>query len=1165
MTAEDIDFKAIEKRWREEWQKAGIFKAKVEKGKRKFYCLEMFPYPSGKLHMGHVRNYCLGDCIARYKRMQGFNVLHPMGFDSFGLPAENAAVKQGTSPDKWTEKNVGEMKEHLHALSFSYDWQREISTHNSEYYKWNQLFFLKLFEKGLAYRKEAPVNYCPSCETVLANEQVIDGCCWRCKSEVQEKMLEQWFFKITDYADELLSDIEKLEWPEKVKVMQKNWIGKSEGTEVQFKVENLDIKNSEFIFLHAFQDTSESVFWPWLKKEIEKQGGKVVFAPNLPNPNEPNIEEQAEFVLKKYKFNSKSVIITHSLGGVLAMKLLPKLGTKIKKLIMVAPPLRTEFLDGKKRPAVEKACDWNFDFNRIKEKSESITVIADEKDHIVPVSHPKEIAERLSAEFVLTTGNKSHFNSEEEPHVLNEIVATIPIFTTRIDTLFGVTFVVFAPEHPLVDKWVKGTKYEAPFKKFLQEVKKETRMQRLAAEGEKKGMFIGRHAMNPLTGEEVPVYVGNFVVQDYGAGAVMAVPAHDQRDFEFAREHKLPVKEVVQPFIIKTDGEDAIRENLPFKKRDSVVCVVKHWAEDKYLCLDWKQTFWHGFVIGGVEEGEDPIETGKREITEETGYKNVRFVKKLGPRIHSQFYHVVKKQNRWAQFQGLYFELVDGKQVEISEEEKKIHGVLWLDKSKVEPFLNVDDMGILWRRVFAESAYGGEGILANSGKFSGMHSKEAREKITQELARKKLGKKSVQYKIRDWLISRQRYWGTPIPIIYCKDCGIIPVPVSELPVKLPASDKVKFGEGNPLSSAKSWVPVVCPKCKKLARRETDTMDTFVDSSWYYLRYCSVQDKMRPFAKEEAEYWMPVNLYIGGVEHAILHLIYARFFTKALADLGYLKFREPFSRLFTQGMVLKDGEIMSKSKGNIVSCDDMLAKYGADTIRLFELSAALPESDLEFREQGINGSYRFLQKLYGLLSADYPKKGNDVVDEYLIAEKEKLISAVSEKIETLRFNIALSQIFTFIEKVGRYKNFASAGTMKEIAHDIALLLAPFTPHLAEEFWNKYGGKGFAALAEWPNAKKLNSGQERALKAMQLVESIERDLDSLLSIVRKKGKVVSGASIYAVPEDHKTLNGFVEIFERHISKVRIFSTQDKKKHDPLNKAEKAVQGKPALYLE
>ncbi|MBU2496931.1 MAG: leucine--tRNA ligase, partial [Nanoarchaeota archaeon] len=695
---EQANLKKIEDKWRKAWQKSKVFEVKLGKSgkdkKKKFYCLEMFPYPSGKLHMGHVRNYCLGDCIARYKRMQGYNVLYPFGYDSFGLPAENAAIKQKVAPDKWTENNIKEAKEHLLALSFSYDWNREIATHKPEYYKWNQLFFLKMLEKGLVYRKEAPVNYCPSCDTVLANEQVKDGKCWRCEHDVQDKMLEQWFVKITDYAEELLQ-VDKLEWPERVKIMQKNWIGKSHGTEIHFKIKNT-----------------------------------------------------------------------------------------------------------------------------------------------------------------------------------NEI---IHIFTTRADTLYGVTFMVFAPENPLVSKWVKGTKYEKTFNEFLKQVKKESKIQRLSEEIEKKGMFIGKYAINPLTNEEIPVYVGNFVVYEYGAGAVMAVPAHDQRDFEFAKKHNLKIKVVIQPQQFNIDEKKMIR------------------------------------------------------------------------------------------------------------------------------------------------AYLGEGNLVNSGKFNGMHNKDAIEDITKELAKKKLGKSTVQYKIRDWLISRQRYWGTPIPVIYCNSCGIIPVPEKDLPLKLPSYDKVKFGKGNPLLTAKEWINVKCPKCNKNARRETDTMDTFFDSSWYYLRYCSANENKMPFRKDEVEYWMPVDFYIGGIEHATGHLIYARFFTKALSDLGYFKFREPFKKMFTQGMVLKDGEVMSKSKGNIVSCDEMLEKYGADTIRLFELSVALPESDLEFREKGIAGSFRFLQKVHYLLTEKYGK-GLAIIDDYLLAEKEKLIVEVTKEIDSFRINIAISNIFTFIDKLSKFRKF-----------------------------------------------------------------------------------------------------------------------------------------------
>ncbi|MFH1238597.1 MAG: leucine--tRNA ligase, partial [bacterium] len=628
---EGYDFKALERKWQEYWEKNQLFKTREDKNKEKYYVLEMFPYPSGKLHMGHARNYVIGDTYARFLRMNGYNILYPMGYDALGLPAENAAIKNDVNPADWTEKCINTMIEQQRKLGLSYDWSRLVITCRPEYYHWNQWIFLKFYQKGLAYKKKAPINWCPKCKTVLANEQVIQGKCWRCDSKVEVKDLEQWFFKITAYAEELLNDLGKLEgWPERVKIMQKNWIGRSVGTMVNF-------------------------------------------------------------------------------------------------------PLK------------------------------------DSRD-------------------------------------------SLSIFTTRPDTLYGVKFMTFAPEHPKVQELISGTKYEKEVQKFINRVVIEDKFSRADEDKEKEGVFIGRYAVNPLTGEEIPIYVANFVLMEYGTGAIMAVPAHDQRDFEFAKKYNIPIKVVINP-----PGEE-----LP---------------------------------VGQMKQ-----------------------------------------------------------------------------------------------------AYVEAGIMTDSAQFSGMNSSEAIEKITEYLEQKSWGKKTVQYKLRDWLISRQRYWGTPIPIIYCDKCGMVGVPEDELPVKLPKD--VKFtGRGNPLATSETFVNCKCPKCKGKARRETDTMDTFVDSSWYFARYCDPQNNRTPFAKDKVNYWMPVDQYIGGIEHAILHLLYARFFTRALRDLGLYEIDEPFQRLLCQGMVIKDGAKMSKSKGNVVSVDDMVNKYGADTARLFILFASPPERDLEWSDEGVEGAWR----------------------------------------------------------------------------------------------------------------------------------------------------------------------------------------------------------------
>ncbi len=790
------DFNKISKRWQKKWEEKGVFKVKEDPKKKKYYVLEMYPYPSGSgLHMGHARNYCIGDCYARFKRMQGFNVLYPMGYDSFGLPAENAAIKEKSHPKIFTEKSIKNFIKQQKELGLSYDWSRMIASHTPEYYKWDQWIFLKMYEKGLVYKKEAVVNWCPQCNTVLANEQVHNGKCWRhTEQNVTVKELSQWFFKITDYADELLKDIDKLKWNEDVKTMQRNWIGKSHGTEIHFKIE----------------------------------------------------------------------------------------GT-------------------------------------------------------------------------------------------NDI---IPIFTTRADTLFGVTFMVYAPEHPKVVELVKGTKYENSVKKFIEKVVLEDRFTRTAEDKEKEGMFIGKYAINPVNNEKVPIYIGNFVVLEYGAGCVMAVPAHDQRDFEFAKKYNIPIRVVITP------------EDYELKP---------------------------------------------------------------------------EKMTR---------------------------------------------------------AYLDDGVLINSGNFNGINNKDAVDDITKFLNKKGLGKKTVQYKLRDWLISRQRFWGCPIPIVYCDKCGIVPVPEKKLPVKLP--ENVKFsGKGNPLERCKEFVNVKCPKCNGKARRETDTMDTFVDSSWYFLRYCDAKNNKEIFDKKKVAYWMPIDIYIGGKEHATMHLIYFRFFIKFLRDIGLLKIDEPTLHLFNQGMLHKNGVVMSKSKGNVVTQVGIAEKFGIDTARLFLLFVAGPDKDMEWDDKAILGSYRFLTKVAALTG----KKITNNKDIKLENKMHKTIKLATEKIENFKFNSALVDLMEFVNYLSSRNELT-----KESLEAVALLLNPFTPHLSEEIWGKTGKKQFASLQKWPkyDEKKIN-------KKMDAEDDLIQNTISDIMAVMRLAKVQKPMKIMLFTAE-KWKYDFFKKLKKEIEKTR-----------------------------
>lgn len=750
------DFKKIEDKWQRIWQDEKTFKTEDDFSKEKYYVLEMFPYPSGKLHMGHVRNYSIGDAIARIKKMQGFNVLHPMGFDSFGLPAENAAIKNNVEPSEWTEKNTKEMEEQLDKLGFSYDWDREVSTCRPDYYRWMQWIFIQFYKKGLAYKKENPVNWCPSCKTVLANEQVVNGECERCKSTVGKKNLSQWYLKITDYADELLKDLDKLEdWPDKVKTMQKNWIGKSIGAEISFDIVDFDEK--------------------------------------------------------------------------------------------------------------------------------------------------------------------------------------LKVFTTRADTVFGVTYMVISPEHPFVKDLIKGRPEEKAALDYIEEVSHKNDIERSSTVAEKTGVFIGRYAVNPITGKEIPIFISDYVLMGYGTGAIMAVPAHDQRDFDFAKKFNLDIVPVVEP-------------------NDSNINV--------------------------------------NNLTE---------------------------------------------------------------------------------------SFVAEGKMINSGEFNGLDNREAIEKVIDYITEKGIGKKTINYRLRDWLISRQRYWGTPIPMINCPKCGWVPEKEENLPILLPKD--VEFtGKGeSPLATSKDFANCKCPVCGGDAKRELDTMDTFLDSSWYFLRYCDPHNENMPFSKEKTDYWMSVDQYIGGVEHAILHLLYSRFFQKVFRDLGLVSNDEPFKRLLTQGMVNKDGKKMSKSIGNVVSPDEIIKKYGADTARLFILFAAPPEKELDWSDEGVEGSYRFLNRVYRLAietverindeqnnsNAQDDKKNSD--DKELLLMMNAAIKKVTEDAGgRFNFNTAISSIMELVNECYRYKELDHARTdlLVDAVKNVVILLYPFAPHIAEEMWESFDS-GRLGDQPWPS--------------------------------------------------------------------------------------------------
>ena len=773
----------IEQKWQERWAASDLYQTNDAADKPSYYCLEMFPYPSGNLHMGHVRNYSIGDVVARFKRMRGYNVLHPMGWDAFGLPAENAAIKHGVAPARWTKENIATMKRQFKQLGLSFDWDREVTTCLPDYYRWTQWLFLQFYQAGLAYKKEGRVNWCPSCQTVLANEQVVDGACERCGTEVHKKALEQWYFRITDYADRLLADLRLLDgWPKKVRTMQENWIGRSEGAMITFKLETGD---------------------------------------------------------------------------------------------------------------------------------------------------------------------------------------DIEVYTTRPDTLFGATYLVFAPEHQLVEKLIAGKPEAEAVRAFADRMSHLTDLERTGDTAEKEGLPTGAYAINPINGAKIPVWVGNYVIADYGTGAVMGVPSGDQRDFLFAKKYDLPMIPVVS-----ATGED----------------------------------------LQAADMTEAYVEPGK---------------------------------------------------------------------------------------------------LINSGAYTGMDNVAAMEAIVEALGEKEAGRKTVNYRLRDWLISRQRFWGAPIPIVYCDHCGTVAVPEDQLPVRLPEDVDFKPTGESPLNDASDFVHTTCPKCGGPARRETDTMDTFVCSSWYFMRYTDAQNTTLPFAKDKADKWLPVDQYIGGVEHAILHLLYARFFTKVLKDRGLVSAEEPFKNLLTQGMVLKDGAKMSKSKGNIVSPEDIMRTYGADTARLFILFAAPPERDLEWNDSAVEGCYRFLGRVYRFVQrylAAYEGGGDPAREKELRYLAHTSLARITEDIDQrFNFNTAVSAIMELVN--GLYAAMDAYDDKRSPAIDEATdilvhVLAPFVPHLAEELWAALGHEASVHLETWPQYDESALVQDEVEMVVQINGKVREHITVDVALSREE---------------------------------------------------------------
>ena len=1000
----EVNFKKIEKKWQKRWEKEKVFLVKEDSKKKKFYSLEMFPYPSGSgLHMGHALNYIIGDIFARFKIMKGFNVLHPMGYDALGLPAENAAIKVGTHPEEYTKNSMMAFTKQLKLLGLSYDWSRMVDTSNPGYYKWDQWIFLKMFESGLAYQKESSVNWCPECNTVLANEQVVDGKCWRHEdTKVELKSLKQWFLKITDYADELLDKLDDLNWPERTKNMQKHWIGKSYGTEIDFKVPT---EISKVVVVHGGDLGSgkevDKNWFPWIKNELLKKKIEVRI-PTMPIHVDATYSDWKK-IFDKLEINDRSVLVGHSRGTAFLVRWLGETKKKIKKLILVAP---WKFADKK-----YKETFYNFDVDpSIKERVEEIIIFTSNDEESAGKKSLEAYKNTLGGR-VIELLNHGHFtkedmNAEEFPELLSEIISgkKWPVFTTRPDTIYGVTFVVVSPYHKEIDKLVtKEQKKEV--NQFMNKLKSVS--EKDLVDLEKEGAFTGSYAINPINNEEVPIYVGNFVVADYGSGMVMAVPAHDKRDFEFAKKYGIKIKIVIDPIEFELD---------------------------------------------------------EKNLTE---------------------------------------------------------------------------------------AYTESGTLINSGNFNGVPNEKAKHEISEFLSKKGLGRKAINFRLKDWGISRQRYWGTPIPIIYCDSCGAVPVPLKDLPVKLPK--EVKFGNGNPLLTNEKWINIKCPKCGKNGKRETDTMDTFVNSSWYFLRYTDSKNKKEIFNKEKAVYWNPVDVYVGGAEHACMHLIYSRFYVKFLRDIGLLNFDEPAKRLFHQGMIHSEGgSKMSKSKGNVVDPLLVSKKYGVDALRFFLVSVASPDKDFDWSETGIQGSFRFIKKIYDYF--DKFKEGKD--SEKISLKMNSSIKSIGDYIENFDYRKATIELRELFDLISEEEVLS-----KETLQKFLKLMSPFCPHLSEEFWEKLGNKNLITSSLWPEFKEDKIGKK---SEENLSEKIIENLSGVLHKLESKGDKISKVYFYVLPFEIEKINKkkLQEGFEKEIF---VYSVKDDKKYDPEGRSKKARPGMPGFYFE
>ena len=1140
------NFSKIESKWQKVWgkektyesffapasakatagKKASKGKPNLKKAKNPFYNLMMFPYPSAEgLHVGNAYAFIGSDIYGRFQRMRGNDVFEPIGLDGFGIHSENYALKIGAHPAKQAKVSEKRFYKQLASLGNGFSWDEKLETYDPAYYKWTQWIFTQLFKKGLAYRKKQPVNWCPSCKTVLADEQVLQkrqetrdkrqeitvGVCERCDTKVIKKDLEQWFFKITNYADRLLKNIDGLDWSERVKIAQRKWLGKSEGAELDFEVKTKEKPN--FVLLHGYKGSPQGDFFPWLKKELNRYSAKT-YVPALPHAKNPRVAEQVDFVVKNIKFNKNTILLGHSLGTIVALKVLEKLEQPVQRLVLVAGFTENNFLDHDRFD--KHTFDWKFNWGKIRKNAGDVIIIRDLNDPIIPYNNANKLQEFLGGRIVDTVANQTHFNSKKEPAILENILPKLTVFTTRPDTLFGATYLVLSPEYKEIPNYKSQITNWRKVEEYIKKAKKKSEEDRIAEGQVKTGVELkGIKAINPANGKEIPVWVADYVLTGYGTGAIMAVPAHDERDFEFTKKYKLPIEQVVAPYFYAKEGKDAIRNDKKTIKRKTAYAFLWDRKNNRYLCLDWEKFGWHSGIIGGVEDGEDYIKAGKREISEETGYENIKFVKYLGGEVHNHFFAAHKDVNRYAIGRGTLFELVNDKRIDITPKNLENHKPVWIESGKMKDWLNLANFKYMWQILEnGKECFADYGVAINSGKFDGLESEKAKWEITEFAG----GKRKTQFRLRDWLISRQRYWGAPIPLVFCEECkkraqnyadctqtnaekiprksaftkgelenpGWIAVPENKLPVKLPfVKDFRPKGTGkSPLATVKSFYETKCPKCGGKARRETDVSDTFLDSAWYFLRYPSIKmpnskiqipNKFQnpnsktkleiPWNHEITQRWLPVDMYIGGAEHSVLHLLYSRFLTMFFKDCGLVSFDEPFTKFRAHGLLIKEGTKMSKSKGNVVNPDEYIKNFGADTLRMYLMFLAPFEYGGDFREGGIIGIKRFLERVWKLFSSannefrtnkrirsdfvESPRWNRDKFEKDSLSVDRLLhqtIKKVTDDIENLRYNTAISALMILLNKMEE-KQSLSHFTLSSFLK----LLAPFAPHISEELY------------------------------------------------------------------------------------------------------------------